>query len=199
MATRRVSAALALAALLIALGPGESLGTFGKIYWLTGPPYETFKKWLAENHPGYGCDEGPGAFLNNTVAAAYPGRHFFYVLTYTRGIRPPFENSLSLVAEVDSAGNVIPFRPASPESYGQGLIRIRSSRDARLAGAAVSILASCDPGERRWKLKPDLFKAKKKSGGWVATYSYGTSYTSWVRFGKGGGVLEFGGSAPPVP
>ena len=196
MIARRVSAALALAALLLA---GESLATFGKIWWVNGPPYETFKKWLTENHPGYGCDEGPGAFLNNTVAAAYPGRHFFYVLTYTRGIPPPFKNSLSLVAEVDSAGNVIPFRPSSPESYGRGLIRIRSSRDARLAGAAVSILATCDPGERRWNYVPDRFKAKKKSGGWVATYSYGTSYSSWVRFGKGGGELEFGGYAPPVP
>jgi hypothetical protein len=195
----RFSLALALAGLVVLLGPVESGATFGKVYWMNGPPLDAFKEWLTERHPGYGCDEGPGAFLNNTVAAAYPGRHFFYVLTYTRGIPIPFRNPLSLVAEVDEAGNVTPFRPSSPESYSRGLIPIRSSKDARLAAAAVSILTMCDPGERRWKYKPDLFKVKKKSGGWLATYSYGYSYASWVRFGRGGGVLEFGGSAPPVP
>lgn len=163
------------------------------------PRLQLFREWLDRKHAGYGCDEGPAPFRNKTVELAYPGAHFYFVQTYARGIQPPFPNALSLVASVDDAGHVTPFRPGAPESYGVGLMRISNSKQARLAAAAVSILASCDPGERRWPYKPERFKAKRNSGGWKCIYSYDGSYSSWVRFDKKGNVAEFGGTAPPVP
>ena len=158
-----------------------------------------FERWLSQNRPGYGCDEGPARFRNKTVEAAYPGQRFYYVLTYTRGIPPPFRNGVSMVVTMDREGRVIPFRAQEPSSYGRGLMRISSSKDARLAAAAVSILLSCDPGERRWPYKPERFRAKRTSKGWEATYAYDGGYSSWVRFDRKGAVLEFGGTSPPVP
>ena len=160
---------------------------------------ETFRAWLDREHPGYGCDEGPARFRNKTVEAAYPGQRFYYALTYTRGIPPPYERSVSLVATVNDSGRVIAFRPGSLETYRRGLRPVRSAKDARLAAAAVLILGSCDPGERRWHYKPELFKAKKKSGGWKCTYQHDPNYQSWVAFDRKGSLLEVGGSAPPVP
>ena len=161
------------------------------------PGLMVFSRWLDTNHPGYGCDEGPAPFRSNTLEAAYPGQRFYYVLTYTRGIRPPFENALSLVAAVDDSGHVAPFLPGQPSSYSRGLKRIQSKKDARIAGAAVLVAGFC--GERRWPIAPNKVEAKKTSDGWIATYSYDTYYSSWVTFDKEGAVLAFGGSAPPVP
>jgi len=161
------------------------------------PALTSFSRWLDANRPGYGCDEGPAPFRNKTVEAAYPGQRFYYVLTYARGIRPPFENSVSLVAAVDDSGHVVPFLPGAPASYGRGLKHIKSSKDARLAGAAVMIVASC--GERRYPIAPERVKVKKSSKGWTATYSYDSYSSSWVSFDKKGAVLAFGGSSPPIP
>ena len=74
-----------------------------------------FRAWLDREHPGYGSDEGPARFRNATVDAAYPKLRLYYVLTYTRGIQPPFPNSLSLVAAVDSSW-VVPYEARRPES-----------------------------------------------------------------------------------
>jgi hypothetical protein len=163
------------------------------------PGLRHFRAWLDREHPGYGCDAGPAAFRNRTVEAAYPGQRFYYVLTFTRGIQPPFRNALSLVASVDDSGHVVPFSPGSAESHGRGLKRIASSKDAKLAAAAVLIVASCDPREARWPYAPDRFKVKKNSKGWRCTYSYDGAHSSWVVFDKKSRVLEIGGSAPPVP
>ncbi len=108
-----------------------------------------FKAWLAREHPGYGCDEGPAQFRSQTVDAAYGGRRFYYVLTYTRGIAPPFENSLSMVVQVAEGGEVRRLDASSPASIRSGLMRVSSAQDARQAAAAVLILAVGDPGERR--------------------------------------------------
>lgn len=161
------------------------------------PALASFSRWLEANRPGYGCDEGPAPFRNKTVEEAYPGQRFYYVLTYTRGIQPPFENSVSLVAAVDDSGHVVPFLPGAPPSYSRGLKRIKSSKDAKLAGAAVMIVASC--GERHWPIEPERVKVKKSSKGWTATYFYDSYSSSWVSFDKKGSVLAFGGSSPPVP
>ena len=161
------------------------------------PGLEAFHSWLTVNRPGYGCDEGPAPFRNKTVQAAYPGQRFYYVLTDTRGIPPPFPNSVSLVAAIDGDGDVLPLR--SLENFGRGLIPVKSARAARLAAAGVLIVTSCDPGERRWKYAPARFKAKRTSTGWKATYRYDNRYSSWVSFGKRGELLGTGGSAPPVP
>src|SRR5213594_976464 len=85
---------------------------------------EIFKIWLEREHKGYGCDEGPARFHNDTLEAAYAGRRFYYILTYTRGVRPPFENSLSLVVQVDDDGNVSPLDPSSPATYRPGLRKV---------------------------------------------------------------------------
>jgi hypothetical protein len=158
---------------------------------------KTFKAWLDSARAGYGCDEGPSRFRNKAVEAAYPGRHFYYVLTYTRGIQPPFEHSLTLVAEV-AGGQVHPIRPGSMEGYRIGLMKVSSAQDARLAAAAVMVLASC--GERRWRYEASLFKAKKSGGRWVCTYEHGSPmYTSRVTFDKRGRLDSIQGGAPPVP
>jgi hypothetical protein len=157
-----------------------------------------FRAWLDREHPGYGSDEGPARFKNPTVEAAYPVVRLYYVLTYTRGIPPPFAKSLSLVAAVDSS-RVVPYEARRPESYRRGMKKVTSGREAKVAAAAVLILASCDPNERRWKLAPDRFKVKKDSKGWLCTYAYDSYHSSWVRFDKKGIFRETGGSAPPVP
>jgi hypothetical protein len=156
-----------------------------------------FKAWLDSARAGYGCDEGPARFRNKTLESAYPGRHFYYVLTYTRGIQPPFEHSITLVAEV-AGGQVRPIHPGSMEGYRIGLVKVSSAREASLAAAAVMVLASC--GERRWSYDPGGFKAKKSHGSWVCTYAQGSPiYTSRVTFDKGGRLASFEVGAPPVP
>lgn len=185
-----VQPAPTLATPAVAPSPGEAPAD---------PGLRVFRAWLDRERPGYGCDEGPARFRNRTVEGAYPGARFYYVLTYARGIQVPFPNSLSLVVSLDDAGSVTPFRPGAPASYGRGLRRIGSAKDARLAAAGVLIVATCDPGERRCPYPPQKFKARKNSKGWKCTYRYDNSTWSWVQFDRKGGVLEFGGSAPPVP
>lgn len=160
---------------------------------------QIFRAWLDRERAGYGSDEGPAPFRNRTVDAAYPGQRFYYVFTHTRGIPPPFQKPLSLVAAVDDSGRVIPFRAGSLETYQRGLKRVSSSKEAKLAAAAVLILSSCDPAERRWAFKPDRLKAKRDAGGWMCTFKHDQHYSSWVRFDRDGRLAETGGSAPPVP
>jgi hypothetical protein len=156
-----------------------------------------FKAWIDSAHAGYGCDEGPARFRNKTLEAAYAGRHFYYVLTYTRGIQPPFEHSITLVAEVAGA-QVRPIHPGSMEGYRIGLVKVSSAKDASLAAAAVMVLASC--GERRWSYEPSAFKAKKSHGAWACTYAHGSPiYTSRVTFDKSGRLASLEVGAPPVP
>jgi len=159
----------------------------------------TFKAWLDSARAGYGCDEGPARFGNTIVDSAYGGRHFYYVLTHARGIRPPFENAITMVAEV-AGHQVRPIPPVSMEGYRTGLVKVRSARDARLAAAAVMILATADPGERRWRYEPSRFTAKKRSGSWVCTYAHGSPiYTSRGTFDKAGELASIQAEAPPVP
>jgi hypothetical protein len=161
---------------------------------------EIFKAWLDRVHPGYGRDEGPARFRNPTVDAAYPGRRFYYVLTYRRGIPPPFRNGVSVVALVDDNGNITPLNPSSPATYRPGLRRVSTATDARQAAAAVLILAMGDPGERRWKFREGMFTAKKDKGGWVCTYRHGDpSHTSRVAFGRDGVLSSISTNPPPVP
>lgn len=186
----------------ILLGIGLPMALAASASLAEAPPDKglaAFRAWLDRNHHGYGADEGPARFRNPTVEAAYPGRRLYYVLTYTRGIPPPFPNGVSLVAAVDESGQVVPYRPGAPETYRNGLERVSSSKQAKEAAAAVLIVASCDPGERRWRLHPDRFKARRSRNGWLCTYAYGPNHSSWVRFDRKGVFQEFGGSAPPVP
>lgn len=168
-----------------------------------GAPADTlgmFRRWLDREHPGYGCDEGPAPFRNAKVAAAYPGQRFYYVLTYTRGIRPPFQNALSLVARLGETGEFRRVGFPSVASYQSGLRAVRSARDARRAAAAILILAMGDPGERRWRVSEDLIGAKKRKGGWVCRYRHGDDlHVSEVVFDKRGRVQEIRVNAPPVP
>jgi hypothetical protein len=159
-----------------------------------------FRAWLDREHPGYGCDEGPARFRNETVEAAYSGRRFYYVLTYTRGIPPPFRNGLSLVARVDESGGVRPLRSDSPESYRPGLKGIKGAEEARRTAAAVLILAMGDPGERRWKFRSDQITARKNRKGWVCTYRHGDeSHVSQVTFDRNGELTAIACNPPPVP
>ena len=160
------------------------------------PQLDAFKTWLDRAHPGYGCDLGPARFENKTVASAYPGLEFYYVLTYARGIRPPFENAITLVAEVNDRGGVRPLRDLA--AFRAGLIKASSAKNAKLAAAAVMSLASC--GERRWSYAPEAFVAKKKNGGWVCSYEHGSHmYVSQVAFDKRGSLCAISSGAPPVP
>jgi hypothetical protein len=161
---------------------------------------EIFKAWLDRVHPGYGRDEGPARFRNPTVDAAYPGRRFYYVLTYTRGIPPPFRNGVSVVAHVDDNSNITPLNPASPATYRPGLRKVSTAKDARQAAAAVLILAMGDPGERRWKFRESMFTAKKDKRGWVCSYRHGdASHTSQVVFDRDGVLSSIRSNPPPVP
>jgi hypothetical protein len=165
----------------------------------TAAELTTFKAWLDSARAGYGCDEGPARFRNATVDSAYGRRHFYYVLTYARGIQPPFENSVTLVAEV-AGRQVRPIHPVSMDGYRTGLLKVGSAKDARLAAAAVMILATADPGMRRWRYEPSMFKAKKQRGNWVCTYIHGNPmYTSRVTFDKAGKLASIEAGAPPVP
>jgi len=194
---RRRGARWAVVLLLLAASAGQGVADGAESE--PNPRLTVFRAWLDREHGGYGCDEGPAPFRNRAVDAAYPGQRFFYVLTYTRGIPPPYAKSLSLVAAIDDSERVIPFRPGSPGTYRRGLKRVSSKTDAKTAAAALLTLASCDPAGRRWAYTPESFKVKKDSKGWKCTYRYDKSFESWVRFDRAGTFQEFGGSAPPVP
>jgi len=121
------------------------------------------------------------------------------VLTYTRGTPPPFQYPTTVLADLTD-GRVRPIHPVSVDAYRLGLIQVSSAKDARLAAAAVMILATVDPNERRWRYDPNLFKAKKSGGKWVCTYAHGSAlYTTRVTFDKAGGLVSFQAGAPPVP
>jgi len=161
---------------------------------------EVFKAWLDRAHPGYGRDEGPARFRNPIVDAAYGGRRFYYVLTYTRGIPPPFRNGLSVVAHVDDNGIVTPLDPTSAASYRPGLRKVSTANDARRAAAAVLILAMGDPGARRWQFRENLFAVKKEKNGWVCSYRHGGErYISQVTFDRDGLLTAIKSNTPPVP
>jgi hypothetical protein len=157
-----------------------------------------FKAWLDREYKGYGCDEGPAQFRNAAVDAAYGGQSFYYVLTYTRGIRPPFPNSLSLVARVTADGVVERLDSSSPATFQPGLIKVTSTESAKKAAAAVLILTM--RGEQRWKIATDAIAVKKSRKGWVCTYQHGHEYyVSEVRFDKKGTLTAIGCNPPPVP
>jgi len=155
-----------------------------------------FKAWLDREHPGYHSDEGPAAFRNKIVEAAYPGVHFYYVLTYARGTPPPYPNMLTLLAQVDEHGAVLPVRAV--DTFRRGLRPVKTKEDARKVAAAVLILAFSDPRQRHWPFVPEKFVVKRKSGGWVCTYSTGFGYESVVTFDKHGTLVSFSANAPPV-
>ena len=159
----------------------------------------TFKAWLDREHPGYGRDEGPARFRNPTVEAAYPGRRFYYVLTYTRGIPSPYRKPLSLVVHVDESGIVTPLNRASPATFRLGLRKVSTAQDARQAAAAVLILALADPRAKRWPFEEKRFAVTRSQTGWVCTYRHGGgNYTSQVTFDKHGVLSTFSANLPPV-
>jgi hypothetical protein len=161
---------------------------------------ELFKTWLNRAHAGFGCDDGPAAFINPAVQAAYPGRKFYYVLTHARGIPPPFKNSLSLVASIDAEGNIRPLDEAFPDNYQLGLIEVTRETEARQAAGAVLILALGDPAERRWKIDPSSIRVKKKRKEWICTYEHGDSnHVSIVTFDRHGLLTALRCNTPPVP
>ena len=165
-----------------------------------GDELQSFKAWLDRVHPGYRCDEGPARFRNPTVEAAYAGRRFYYVLSYTRGMRPRLPNELSVVAHVDDNGNVTPLSPSSPPSYRPGLRKVSTARDARQAGAAVLILAMGDPGGGLRKLDDSLCTITKERKGWVCTYGRRDArYKSQVTFDRNGVLSTISVNLPPVP
>jgi hypothetical protein len=171
-----------------AAGPGTTAGEL-----------EIFKTWLEQAHKGYGCDEGPARFRNATVETAYAGRRFYYVLTYTRGIQPPFPNSLSLVAHVAADGGVEPLNPSVPATYRPGLLKVSRKDEARQAAAAVLILAMGDPGEKRWKIQEDSFAVEKSRKGWMCSYQHlGGGYVSVVAFDRDGILSTISLNTPPV-
>jgi hypothetical protein len=84
------------------------------------------------------------------------------------------------------------------EGYRTGLMKISSANDAKLAAAAVLILANC--GGRPWSYEPSAMKAKHSGGSWVCTYAHGSPYyTSRVTFDKTGRLASCEVGAPPVP
>lgn len=161
---------------------------------------QSFKAWLDRVHPGYASDEGPARFRNPTVEAAYAGRRFYYVLSYTRGMRPRLPNELSVVAHVDDNGNVTPLNPFSPATYRPGLRQVSTAKDARRAGAAVLILAMGDPGGGLRKLDDRLCTVTRERKGWVCTYRRRDArYTSQVTFDKNGVLSTISVNLAPVP
>jgi hypothetical protein len=159
-----------------------------------------FKAWLDLEYPGYSCDEGPAEFRNKTVESAYPGRRFYYVLTNPKGTEPPSEKALSLVAYVSVEGEVRPFDVQHLPTFHPALIRATGAKEARLAAAAVLILAIGDPAEKRWKIAPDSVEATKSNGAWICTYQHGdAAHQSIVTFNKAGYLTALSSNPPPVP
>jgi len=168
-----------------------------------------FKAWLDHTYPGYGCDEGPARFANAKVAAAYPGERFYYVLTYTRGIRPPYANSLSRVVRIGGGGEggagaaggggIGVLDAASIGSFSPGLVRVTSAPLARRAAAAVLVLAFGDPGERRWRFDENLVEIAKSRKRWLCSYRHDDYHISQVEFDRSGTLVAIRGNAPPVP
>jgi outer membrane protein assembly factor BamE (lipoprotein component of BamABCDE complex) len=186
---------LVLALTSLCAVPGASQQT-------SGDGLAIFKAWLDRMYPGYVCDRGPAPFRNQTVHAAYPGQRFYYVLAYTRGMRPRLRNELSLVAHLDDNGTVTPLRLSSPATYRLGLRKVTTAKDARQAGAAVLILAMGDPGEGLGlrTLQDSLFTAKKGKNGWVCTYGRRAGPSmGQVTFDKNGLVSTISLNLPPVP
>jgi len=142
-----------------------------------------------------------GAVLGAAISgAAYPGRRFYYVLTHARGIRPPFGNALTVVAEVGEGGRVRPLKISDPAALGEGLIRVARADDARTAAAAVLVLTLGDPGERRWPVRPELVRVKKSRSGWLCTYAHGDgNHLSRVTFARNGVLTAVECNTPPVP
>jgi hypothetical protein len=105
---------------------------------------------------------------------------------------------LSLVAEIDNRGAVVPLRLPSLETYRAGLPKVKTKEDARRAAAAVLILALGDPRQRSWKIAESGFRIERRKGDWVCTYSHGFNYVSQVTFDKQGTLTGIDPRIPPV-
>jgi hypothetical protein len=183
---------VALVIVLWALSGGEEVDRAREL--------DLFKWWLEVNVGPFACDEGPAAFVNETVSAAYDDdSRFYYVLTYPRGIAPPFERALSLVARIDDKRRVQPLRLDSVETFREGLVPVTSTTGARRAAAAVLILAYGDPGQRRWRFDEAAFEVKRGHKGWTCTYHHDNVHASRVRFDWRGDLVQIECGAPPVP
>lgn len=159
---------------------------------------KAFRAWLAREHPGYRSDEGPAPFRHPAVSAAFPGRRFYYVLTYPRGIGIA-PNALTLVAQVDDRGAVRPLDLRSPTAFRLGLRRVVTAKDATRAAEAVLILALGDPATRRWKFEEARFAVQRTADGWVCVYDHGANHKSRVTFDKDGALLTIDPQPPGVP
>jgi len=157
-----------------------------------------FKTWLKARYGAYGCDEGPARFLNPIVEAAYPGRRFYYVLTYARGIPLPFRNAVSMIAVVEH-DSVRALRGPAVGEYREGLRGVRSLADARAAAAGVLILTLGDPSQRRWRIDPKGFRVRRSAGGWRCTFAHDPNHVSEVRFDRRGLLSAVQCNVPPVP
>ena len=199
-ASREGAARLVLALILVCMVPG-ALGADSVSEAAVTPDEKLviFKAWLDREHPGYSCDEGPAEFRNKTVESAYPGRRFYYVLTNPKGMAPPARKALSLVAYVSVEGEVRPFDIQQLTTFHPALIRVTGAKEARLAAAAVLIVAMGDPGEKRWKIDPDKIEATKSNGGWLCTYHHDSVHQSIVSFDEAGYLAALSSNPSPVP
>ena len=192
-------AGLGCAATLLVLGTA-SVAAFGASGQgrAADPGLQAFTTWLDRTHPHYGCDQGPAAFHNSSVAAAYPGRRFYYALTRRAAssrpspTRSPWWPRWTKTARCGAS--IRSMRIAV------GLVKVSSSKQAKLAAAAVLILSLADPGEGRSKFDPAQIKAKQSGKGWTCDYGpMEGSYTSHVTFDKRGLLSAMEVNTAPVP
>jgi hypothetical protein len=105
---------------------------------------------------------------------------------------------LSLVAQIDDHGAVMPLSLSSLATYRAGLRTVKTKEDARRGAAAVLILALGDPVQRSWKIEESGFRIERRKGGWVCSYSHGFNYVSRVTFDKQGTLTGIDPRTPPV-
>jgi hypothetical protein len=176
---------------------------------------DAFRAYLAKNHPGKKWRGGPQRIDSEEIRKAYGERRFYYVFSppplppgapskerlegYRRAVEEHRKLFLSLVVSVDDQGKVTPVR--GPAELNEGLMKVASDEDARLAAAAILALRMGDrvgPGPVPVK----SISATRSEKGWTCrTNTPRGSFQGTVTFNAAGRCTAaskvFTGPLPP--
>src|SRR5262245_13242248 len=119
---------------------------------------DAFRAYLAKQYEGKKWQTGPTRIDSPEIRQAYGKRRFYAVFSspplppgaalkelierYQRAMEDFRKNYVSVTAAVDDGGKVTPLR--KPADYNDGLMKVASDEDAKVAAAAVLALHGAD-------------------------------------------------------
>jgi hypothetical protein len=169
----------------------------------TGAELTNFRNYLEEVKPGKTWQSGPAPLDSAEIRKAYGNLRFYYV--YSSPPLPPGaplqelleefevkmkayqEQFISLTMSFDEQGKMAPMQKA--EDYNQGLMRITTDEDAKIAAAAILSLYYSD------RVGPGIIAATevtvtRSENGWSCSVDRENDFQGTVIFDKDGKLVS---------